>query len=132
MRRHVSLELAADPTGVDEAARGVVALLDSVPPDVAFVCELAVVEVCANIVRHASGAPGGRMRVVARASGRRVAIAICDTAPAFEGSAPPMPPADAESGRGLPLVFACMDRVRWQRINGENRLLMVRRLDTCS
>ena len=52
MRRHVSLELAADPAGVDEAARRVVALLDRVAPDVAFACELAVAEACANIARH--------------------------------------------------------------------------------
>jgi anti-sigma regulatory factor (Ser/Thr protein kinase) len=127
----VSLELAADPAGVDEAARRVVALLDRVAPDVAFACELAVAEACANIARHGFAGTAGRMRVVARASDARLAVAICDRAPAFAGSAPPMPPAEAEGGRGLPLLAACMDRVRWFRTDGENRLLMARRLDVC-
>lgn len=129
MRRHVALDLAADPAGVDEAARQVVALLERVPPDVAFACELAVAEACANIVRHGFAGGHGRMRVVARAGNARLAVAICDRAPEFAGSAPPMPPAEVERGRGLPLLAACMDRVRWYRTDGENRLLMARRLD---
>ena len=131
MRRHVVLEFAADPAGADEAARRVVGLLECVTPDVAFACELAVAEACANIARHGFAGRAGTMRVVARASDGRLAVAICDRAPAFAGSAPPMPAADAEGGRGLPLLAACMDRVRWHRTDGENRLLMARRLDAC-
>jgi len=131
VKRHVALDLAADPAGVDEAARRVVALLERVTPDVAFACELAVAEACANIARHGFRGTHGRMRVVARASEARLAVAICDRAPEFAGTARPMPAADAECGRGLPLLAACMDRVRWYRTDGENRLLMARRLDVC-
>jgi len=131
VRRRVALEFAADPAGADEAARQVVALLERVAPDIAFACELAVAEACANIARHRFAGATGTMRVVARASDARLAVAICDRAPAFAGSAPPMPPAEAEDGRGLPLLAACMDRVRWHRTDGENRLLMARRLDAC-
>jgi anti-sigma regulatory factor (Ser/Thr protein kinase) len=131
VRRDVVLELSADPAGVAEAARRVVALLERVPPDVVFACELAVVEACANIAHHGFGDRCGRMRVVARASPVRLAVAICDTAPEFAGTERPMPSSDAESGRGLALVAACMDRVRWERTDGENRLLMARRLDVC-
>jgi anti-sigma regulatory factor (Ser/Thr protein kinase) len=131
VRRHVVLEFAADPAGADEAARQVVALLDGVAPEVAFACELAVAEACANVARHGFAGTPGRMRVVVRAGDARLAVAVCDRAPAFAGSAPPMPPAEAEGGRGLPLLAACMDRVRWHRTDGENRLLMARRLDVC-
>jgi len=131
VRRRVVLEFAADPAGADEAARQVVALLDGVTPEVAFACELAVAEACANVARHGFAGTAGRMRVVARAGDARLAVAVCDRAPAFAGSAPPMPPAEAEGGRGLPLLAACMDRVRWHRTDGENRLLMARRLDVC-
>ena len=132
MKRHVELEFAADPAGADEAARRVAALLERVTPEVAFACELAVAEACANIARHGFAGATGTMRVVARASDARLAVAICDRAPEFAGAAPPMPPAEAEGGRGLPLLAASMDRVRWHRADGENRLLMARRLDVCS
>jgi anti-sigma regulatory factor (Ser/Thr protein kinase) len=126
----MAIELSADPAGVDVAARCIVALLDGVGAERAFACELAVAEACANVCRHADAGPAGRMRVVARAGAGRFAVAVCNLGGQFDAPGRPMPPADAEGGRGLPLIATCMDRVAWRYADGENRLLMACRLDS--
>lgn len=129
MRAEFQIETAADLDGVQQVVERVGELVVSRPPDVAFVCELAVTEACANVVEHAyAGRTDGRMRVVARLRAGHLALAICDAGPPFNPECRGMPPADSEGGRGVPLLGAIMDRVTWRRVDGENRLLMVRRL----
>ena len=85
-------------------------------------------EACANVVEHAAS---GRLRVVIRRSASRFSVAVCDEGEPFQpDAAPGFPPPEAEGGRGVALMAACMDRIRVVRAGGENRLLMVRRIGT--
>jgi anti-sigma B factor antagonist len=89
-----------------------------------------VAEACGNVVEHSSS---GRLRVVIRRAGARFSAAVCDRGePFLPGAASGMPPPQARRGRGIPLMTECMDRVRVVRVDGENRLLMARRLDAPS
>lgn len=125
------LRLLADPDGARAAAVAVREMLDAVDDVVANACELAVMEACANVVEHAYAGQGGPLRVVLRLRVGRFSAAICDEGPPFaspEGSAS-LPHTTAESGRGLLLLQACMDRHAWRRVGPENRLLMSRTLN---
>lgn len=129
MSREVALDLPADADGARRAAEAARELLAGAGDEAAFACELAVAEACANVVEHAgAGAPA--LRVVLRRRDGRFSAAVCDRAQdAFRPpAAAALPPPEAESGRGLALMEACMDRIARVRRDGENRLLMARRL----
>jgi anti-anti-sigma factor len=122
----LSLDLAPDADGARAAAEQARDLLLDADPESAFACELSVAEACANVVEHAGSQ---RLRVVLRRTPARFSAAVCDEGAPFDpGAAPGFPPPEAESGRGIALMAACMDRIRVVRRDGENRLLMSRRL----
>lgn len=122
----LSLDLAPDADGARAAAERARDMLLDVDPESAFACELSVAEACANVVEHSAS---GRLRVVLRRGPSRFSAAVCDEGEPFEpGAAPGFPPPEAEGGRGIALMAACMDRIRVVRADGENRLLMSRRL----
>jgi len=125
--RQRTLDLAPDSDGARAAAESVRDLLDGVDADQAFACELSVAEACANVVEHSAS---GRLRVIIRRSELRFSVAVCDEGEPFQpNAAPGFPPPEDESGRGIALMAACMDRVQVVRVGKENRLLMARRLE---
>lgn len=129
MRVERTLHLRADADGARDASVAVRDLLAQADPDVALQCELAVCEACANVAEHGYAGEAGPMRLVLRVGGGVFGAAVCDEAPAFDGPANvDMPGKTAEGGRGLALLELCMHRLIRRRVDGENRLLMVRSL----
>jgi anti-sigma B factor antagonist len=120
------LDLAPDADGARTAAQAARSMVEDADPEAAFACELSVAEACANVVEHSSS---GRLRVVIRRADARFSVAVCDRGEPFRpGAAAGMPAPEARRGRGIALMAECMDRVRVVRVDGENRLLMSRRL----
>lgn len=95
---------------------------------------LALAETLDNVIEHAyAGRPGGVVLVeaaVERAGGVR--LEVRDRGPAFDptAAADPAPvPLEERSfgGFGLKLVRSLVDEVRYERRDGENRLVLVKR-----
>jgi serine/threonine-protein kinase RsbW len=130
MKTERQLHLSATADGARHAALATRDLLTRVDPALAMVCELAVMEACANVVEHAYGNRGGALRVVLRLGPASFSAAICDEGAPFDGATQDvaLPEPAAEGGRGLALLHTCMDRLEWRRVDGENRLLMTRSL----
>lgn len=126
MSERRQLDLAPDPDGARTAAEAARAMLLDVDPESAFACELSLAEACANVVEHSTS---GRLRVVIRRTDALFSVAVCDEGEPFSpAAAPGFPPPEARRGRGIALMAACMDRIRVVRADGENRLLMARRI----
>lgn len=85
----------------------------NVRPDVADDIELALTEACANVMDHAGPGEAYNVELVI---GRGVCqVRILDAGPGVAFVAPgDMPLADAEEGRGIALMHALMDRVRFR------------------
>lgn len=96
--------------------------------------ELAVHEICSNIVEHAyAGQPGGRIRAVISLSGtasRELQIELSDAGQAFDPAS--VTPIDLalphEGGYGLFLAQALMDDVHYERRAGRNVWRLKKRL----
>jgi anti-sigma regulatory factor (Ser/Thr protein kinase) len=89
--------------------------------------ELAVVEASNNVVAHGySSSPGWiEMRVVPEAEG--LCVELLDRGspiPAGLLDDPPEVAIDAERGRGLSIIRACVDRVQYASEDGVNRLTL--------
>jgi anti-sigma regulatory factor (Ser/Thr protein kinase) len=130
MKQERRMDLSADSDGARVAAESVRDLFNGSGSDAAFVCELAVAEAAANIVEHAiDDDTMRRFTLVLRLREGRFAAAVCDRGRPFSPAPDPALPAEgADSGRGLALLAACMERVRFRRVEDENRLLMARRV----
>lgn len=126
MSREVRLTLAASAEGARTAALHVREMLSGMPETDALACELAVAEAAANVASHAGAADV--FTVVARTGNGRFSAAICHQGPSTGPTHAEMPTADAEGGRGLALIAACMERVRHVHDNGQSCVLMARRL----
>jgi anti-sigma regulatory factor (Ser/Thr protein kinase) len=132
---HLALELPADP----QVLASLCALVKSyaasqgMPPRDCDRLELAVDEVCSNVVCHAfPGDPGHRFRVTMERAGDQVVVAVYDDGPGFEPQA--IPPPDIRcpleerqiGGLGLFLVHKTMDRVEYQREAGTNCMVLAK------
>lgn len=75
--------------------------------------ELAVTEACTNVLDHAHG--GHSYDVELRVDARACVIRVIDTGGGFDPATAPQAGSDgnAESGRGLDLMRALVDRVRF-------------------
>jgi len=125
------LDLSASADGARVAAESVRDLFNGAGSEAAFACELAVAEASANVVEHAfeEDDESRQFTLVLRGGRGRFAAAVCDRGRPFApGSDPTLPGPGADSGRGLALLAGCMERVRFRRVEDENRLLMARRL----
>ena len=120
------LTVAADADGARRAAVWVRDLVADADASAALACELAVAEAAANAVAHGGREACGFTLIVRL--GSRFTAAVCNRGRPFVVSDLDMPGPEAASGRGLPLIAACMERLRVSRVNGESRLLMARRL----
>lgn len=102
-----------------------------VPADDRLAVELATTEIAANIVRHSPAPDTVEVRTELDAGAGRVVVVLRDTAPAADVDLDrTMPPADAESGRGLALARACVDRLehRWVAGTSGNEWRLERRV----
>lgn len=91
-----------------------------------FNIELCLAEACNNAVQHATG-EAAQHPIVAEAICRdsSVELRVIDHTPGFELRAPAAPlPAERENGRGLFIMHALMDDVRYFRGAGSNTLVM--------
>jgi len=95
-----------------------------------FAVRLALEEALANAIKHGNRLDSGKkVRVEAEVTPRQVRIVIEDEGGGFDRSRVPDPTIQANlektCGRGILLIEAYMDKVRWSR--GGRRLEMIRR-----
>jgi serine/threonine-protein kinase RsbW len=127
-----SLHLRRDAASVPLARRLLIGTMETagVDPDISYDISLALGEACANAVEHAAN---GEYSVTARIDGDRCRIEVADRGPGFPrgtavlpaGRAVPRPPAEhhAESGRGLHLIEALVDHVRFHNRPGRGAVV---------
>jgi serine/threonine-protein kinase RsbW len=95
----------------------------------ASLVELAVVEICSNVIRHGHpGDPAALVHVVFEGDGHCLQIEIRDEGPAFSVEQTAMPEIDTTmpvddlpiGGFGIPIVHALMDAVEYSRDGNVN------------
>ena len=102
--------------------------------EVIYGIQLAVQEVCANIVEHAyGGTPGGRIQVLVWLDmlSRELVVELRDTASSvFDPDDVPDPALDSLQSRGYGLFLArsLMDEVTYHACPGDNCWRLMRRL----
>ena len=97
--------------------------------DHAFAIRIALEEAMVNAIKHGNRLdPAKKVHVESRITAKRAEITIEDEGPGFERTTIPDPTDDDNlerpSGRGILLIEAYMDEVRWSR--GGRRLKMVK------
>jgi serine/threonine-protein kinase RsbW len=102
-----------------------------VEPDTVSDVEIALSEACANVLRHAQ--VGDAYEVHAGFDQQRAFLEIIDQGAGFDAAAHASPAddsditadADAESGRGVALMRALMDRVHFETRSGDGTSVML-------
>lgn len=93
--------------------------------------QLAVHEICANIVDHAYDGAGGRIAIVVQLDSchGQVTIELHDTGRFFDpdDDVEHDPDIPRESGYGLMIARQLLDEVRYEREASQNRWLLVKR-----
>ncbi|MFJ6748038.1 ATP-binding protein [Streptomyces sp. NPDC091266] len=127
-----SLHLRREPASVPLARRLLLGTMETagVDPDICYDLSVALSEACANAVEHGGDAATEDYRVTAFIDGDTCRIEVTDSGPGFR-TAPrdpaPCPlsvptsaqaPAHAEDGRGLFLIEALTDHVRYRNRTG--------------
>ncbi len=127
-----SLRLSSPPGDVDDI-HAFLAEMWAASPSVSDVdrisLETALVELAANVLRHADvDGTGLTCEVTITVDGDQISVSMRDTGEpgdiALVGLE--MPGLDAESGRGLPLIDALVDEVRYERVADHNVWRLVR------
>lgn len=127
-----SVRLSAPPANVNDI-HDFIAGVWAAAPGVADVdrisFETAVVELAANVLRHADGEGAGlTCEVTISVEADHLSVAVRDTGEpgqiALAGLE--MPALDAESGRGLPLIDALVDEVEYRHDGSHNHWRLVR------
>ncbi|MEU4198428.1 ATP-binding protein [Streptomyces sp. NPDC045470] len=135
-----SLHLRREAASVPLARRLLLGTMETagVDPDVSHDLSVALSEACANAVEHGGDAATEDYRVTAFINGDTCRIEVTDSGPGFRERtrrpkrpgrnaqpepAPPLPmaapaPAQAEHGRGLFLIEALTDHVRYRNRTG--------------
>lgn len=102
----------------------------------AYEAEVSVVEAVNNAIKHAyNNQPGHTVEVVVTVGPGAVTFEVCDTGRSLERLEVKLPPVDdqnpeniPEGGRGLYIMHAYSDQVRYQRREGRNVLTLVKLL----
>ena len=95
---------------------------------------VALDEALSNVVHHGYAGQSGEVEVMFAVSDTSLTIAVSDTAPPFNPLLAPQADTTVSlssrrvGGLGLTLVRALMDDVQYERREGHNRLVLVRRL----
>lgn len=122
-----SLQLRREAASVPLARRLLVGAMDTagVDSDISHELSLALTEACANAVQHGGDRRASFYRVTASIDGDICRIEVTDSGPGFPESAPaaltrePSPASqELEHGRGLRLIEALSDRVRYDNQPG--------------
>ncbi|MFD8543485.1 ATP-binding protein [Streptomyces sp. NPDC059649] len=133
-----SLHLRREAASVPLARRLLLGTMETagVDPDICYDLSVALSEACANAVEHGGDGATEDYRVTVYINGDTCRIEVTDSGPGFRGapSAPPHSPADrplpapvpapaqapayAEDGRGLFLIEALTDHVRYRNRTG--------------
>ncbi|ARF56477.1 ATP-binding protein [Streptomyces gilvosporeus] len=124
-----SLQLRREAASVPLARRLLLGTMETagVDPDICYDLSVALSEACANAVEHGGDAATDDYRVTAFIDGDTCRIEVTDSGPGFRRPQPPAPvpalaptqaPADAEDGRGLFLIEALTDHVRYRNRTG--------------
>jgi serine/threonine-protein kinase RsbW len=87
-----------------------------VDPDVVSDVELALTEACTNVIDHSGSGAGYDVR--AAIDGTRLVLDVLDRGQHFDGDHEGLirPSDDAESGRGILLMRALMDRLEFRQV----------------
>lgn len=99
-----------------------------------YACQLAVAEACENIVKHGYGSsPPGEICIAVTASPGALTVRLEDSGQPFnQARRPRQQPWDEDDppvgGLGLLIIHRVMDRVRYLRKAGVNRLTMSKRV----
>jgi serine/threonine-protein kinase RsbW len=97
-----------------------------------FKIELAIVEICVNVIRYGYPKRRGEIDIAIRDAGERIAIEIRDSGVRFDPGSVPKPDIDeviAAGGKGslgIYLVRQIMDEFDYRWENGENILTLVK------
>ncbi|MEE1929943.1 ATP-binding protein [Streptomyces sp. TRM 70351] len=124
-----SLHLRREAASVPLARRLLLGAMETagVEPDIAYELSLALSEACANAVEHGGGPQhAGDYRVTAYLNGDMCRIEVTDHGPGFVPPALPPGTADlveTENGRGLFLINALADRVRFRNRPGDGAVV---------
>ncbi|MER6305587.1 ATP-binding protein [Streptomyces sp. NPDC001739] len=133
-----SLHLRREAASVPLARRLLLGTMETagVDPDICYDLSVALSEACANAVEHGGDGAPEDYRVTVFIDGDTCRIEVTDSGPGFRGApaAPPHSPADrplpapvpapaqapahAEAGRGLFLIEALTDHVRYRNRTG--------------
>jgi len=90
-------------------------------------CELALVEVCNNLVIH--GHAREPICIQAEGSGSEIVIIIRDSSEGFDWpEKAALPDAETDHGRGIFLIHALMSEVQYERGKEFNELRLTRKL----
>lgn len=100
----------------------------------AYEAEVSVVEAVNNVIKHAYGNEAGHtVEVVVTVGTGAVTFEVCDTGRPLERLEVRLPPVDSddyeslpEGGRGLYIMHAFSDQVRYDRSGGRNVLTLVK------
>ncbi len=127
-----SLDIAADLTSLREIGPWLSQILAEAgsPPsqDLHHTMELALQEVCLNVVQHAYEAPEkGRIRLSCTTDRFHVAVTVADAGVAFDPADRPEVDLDNPTigGYGLFMIDSLSARVRYERIGSENRWVLI-------
>jgi serine/threonine-protein kinase RsbW len=122
-----SLQLRREAASVPLARRLLVGAMDTagVDADISHELSLALTEACANAVQHGGDVRSPYYRVTAAIDGDMCRIEVTDSGPGFPAreALPPPPGVHLEHGRGLRLIEALADRVRYDNQPGSGAVI---------
>lgn len=128
-----SVRLASPPGDVDDI-HDFLAALWAEAPEVSDIdrisLETALVELAANVLRHADSSGSGlTCEVTVSVRGDAIVVTVRDTGEPGDITLVglEMPALDSESGRGLPLIDALVDEVEYDHDGQHNLWRLVRR-----
>jgi anti-sigma regulatory factor (Ser/Thr protein kinase) len=99
-----------------------------------FKIELAVVEICINVIRYAYPRDRGVINLSLKEGRKRVAVEIRDSGIPFDPCAAPKPDvkeivaAGRKGGLGIYLTLRLMDTCDYRREDGQNVLTMIKKI----
>jgi serine/threonine-protein kinase RsbW len=123
------LSLPRDEASVPLTRRLIAQALEivGVEADTVSDVEIALSEACANVLRHAK--TGDAYEVRAGFDEHRAFLEIIDQGEGFDPDAAPaddqLPGEESESGRGVMLMRALMDKVRFESRNGDGNSVIL-------
>jgi len=99
-----------------------------------FTLELALVEMCVNVIRYAYPEVRGEISLVVRRGRGNISIEIRDSGVAFDPRSVPRPDIDEivqagrKGGLGIYLARKLMDEFRYRREDAQNVLTLVKKI----